>query len=96
MALMTENGKPIEGKKKAVDDALLKQVVAMLPQEEIEATEPNNVLTKMMVEGRADKLLSLLTTLFHSYIETDNYGNVSGSKTKTLVMTLMLEEKKVK
>ena len=96
MALMGENGKPIEAKKKAVDEALLKQVVAMQPQEEIEATEPKNVLTKMMVEGRADKLLSLLTTLFNSYIETDNYGNVSESKTKKLVMTLMLEEKKVK
>ena len=29
-------------------------------------------------------------------METDNYGNVSGSKTKTLVMTLMLEEKTIK
>ena len=96
MALMTEDGKPIEAKKKAVDEALLKQVVAMQPQEEIEVTEPKNVLTKMMVEGRADKLLSLLQTLFNSYIERDNYGNVSDSKTKKLVMTLMLEEKKVK
>lgn len=93
---MGENGKPIETKKKAVDEALLKQMVAMQPQEEIEATEPKNVITKMMVEGRADKLLSLLKTLFNGYIENDNYGNVSTTKTKHLVMTLMLEEKKAK
>lgn len=94
MALMGENGKPIETKKKAVDETLLKEISSMLPKDKIEATEPKNVLTKMMVEGRADKLLSLLKTLFNGYIETDNYGNVSNSKTKTLVMTLMLEEKK--
>lgn len=94
MALMYENGKAIEAKKKVVDEALLKEAVSMLSKDKVEATEPKNVLTKMMVEGRADKLLSLLTTLFHTYIETDNYGNVSESKTKKLVMTLMLEEKK--
>ena len=111
MAIMTEDGKPTEipmamipnktinpaaFKKKAVDESLLKEIGSMLPKEEIETTEPKNVITKMMVEGRADKLLSLLKTLFNGYIENDNYGNVSSAKTKHLVMTLMLEEKKVK
>lgn len=93
MGLMTEDGN-IEPKKKAVDENLLKEVISMLPNGRIEATEPKNVLTKMMVEGRADKLLELLKTLFGTYIERDNYGSISASKTKTLVMTLMLEEKK--
>lgn len=93
MALMTENGKPIEAKKKTVDEALLKEVISMLPKDKVEVTEPKNVLAKIMVEGRADKLLSLLTTLLSAYIKTDDYGVVSESKTKTLVMTLMLEEK---
>ena len=98
MALMTvyEGEQPKTPQKKAVDEASLKELATMLPKVKIEDTEPKNVLTKMMVEGRADKLLSLLKTLFNSYIETDIYGNISGSKTKTLVMTLMLEEKKVK
>jgi translation elongation factor EF-Ts len=111
MAIMTEDGKsielkmamipnktikPVEVKNKAVDEALLKEVVSMLPKDKVEATEPKNVITKMMVEGRADKLLSLLKTLFNGYIENDNYGNVSSTKTKHLVMTLMLEEKKPK
>lgn len=93
MALMSESGKSIELKKKTVDEALLKDVVSMLPKDKVEATEPKNVLVKMMVEGRANKLLSLLTTLLNAYIETDSYGNISNSKTKNLVMTLMLEEK---
>ena len=93
---MTEDGKPIELKKKAVDESLLEEIISMLPKEKVETTEPKNVLTKMMVEGRADKLLSLISTLLNTYIETDNYGSVSNSKTKTLVMTLMLEEKPIK
>ena len=91
---MSEDGKPIEPKKMEVDKALLQEVVNMLPNGKIEATEPKNVLTKMMIEGRADKLLELLKTLFGTYIERDSYGGISASKTKTLVMTLMLEEKK--
>ena len=94
MGLMSEDGKQIEPKKKAVDEDLLKEVISMLPKGRIEATEPKNVLTKMVVEGRADKLLELLKTLFGTYIERDSYGGISASKTKTLVMTLMLEEKK--
>jgi translation elongation factor EF-Ts len=96
MGLMSEDGKPIELKKKAVDESLLEEIVSMLPKEKVEATEPKNVLTKMMVEGRADKLLSLISTLLNTYIETDNYGSVNNNKTKTLVMTLMLEEKPIK
>lgn len=92
--MMTEDEKLIGPKKKAVDEALLQEVISMLPKGRIEATEPKNVLTKMMVEGRADKLLELLKTLFGTYIEKDNYGSISTSKTKTLIMTLMLEEKK--
>ena len=81
---------PVKG---VVDQSTLQKIAEMMPKQKVEETEPKNVLTKMMIEGRADKLLSILTTIMNTYIEKDSYGSVSGSKTKNLVMTFMLEEK---
>ena len=76
-----------------VDENTLKEIAKMLPKDNVEKTLPNNVVTKMMIEGRPDKLLSVLTTLLNTYIEKDSYGGISASKTKNYVMTFMLEEK---
>ena len=81
---------PVKG---VVDQSTLQKIAEMMPKQKVEETEPKNVLTKMMIEGRADKLLSILTTIMNTYIEKDSYGSDSGSKTKNLVMTFMLEEK---
>ena len=92
-----DNGleKPLNnnGEEKMDEEALAKKIIELMPKTNIEKTTPSKVLTKMMVEGRADKLLNVLSTLFSAYIEKDAYGNVSSTKTKTLVMTLMLAEK---
>ena len=96
MALMTNDGKPTEPQKKAVDESLLKEMMKMLPKEKVEATEPKNVVLKMMVEGRADKLLEMLKTILPTFVDRDAYtGNIK-STTKPLIMTLMLEEKQEK
>ena len=62
---------PVKG---VVDQSTLQKIAEMMPKQKVEETEPKNVLTKMMVEGRADKLLSILTTIMNTYIEKDSYG----------------------
>lgn len=76
-------------KKAAIDENLL----AMLPKEKIEAIAPKNVLAKVMIEGRADKLLDIIKQIMNTYIEKDAYGGVRTQGTKNLVLTLMVEEK---
>ncbi len=76
-------------KKAVVDENLL----AMLPKEKFEAIAPKNVLAKVMIEGRADKLLDIVKQIMGTYIEKDSYGNVRSQGTKNLVLTLMVEEK---
>jgi len=76
-----------------VDENTLKEIVKMLPKENVEKAQSNNVVTKIMIEGRPDKLLSVLSTILSTFVEKDSYGGVSATKTKNYVMTFMLEEK---
>ena len=60
---------------------VVKAVVPQIPKEKIEATEPKNVLAKMMVKAPADSLSEIVGQLLESY---DNGQDI--------IMTLMLEK----